>query len=150
MTDENEEVEAEDVEDTEDDQEDDPEVDEADSETSLTWQVKNGRIINKIDGQEAMIQAVAKILETERSVYPIYSEDYGHDLDELIGKSDDYVETEIERVLEEALTEDDRITGVTVDDFTVDGDKATVTATVSTIYGEIEVEQEVDAGDSPN
>lgn len=150
MTDENEEVEAEDVEDTEDDQEDDPEVDEADSETSLTWQVKNGRIINKIDGQEAMIQAVAKILETERSVYPIYSEDYGHDLDELIGKSDDYVETEIERVLEEALTEDDRITGVTVDDFVVDEDKATVTATVSTIYGEIEVEQEVDAGDSPN
>lgn len=150
MTDEDEEVEAEDVEDTEDDQEDDPEVDEVDSETSLTWQVKNGRIINKIDGQEAMIQAIAKILETERSVYPIYSEDYGHDLDELIGKSDDYVETEIERVLEEALTEDDRITGVTVDDFTVDGDKATVTATVSTIYGEIEVEQEVDAGDSPN
>ena len=150
MTDEDEEVEAEDVEDAEDDQEDDPEVDEVDSETSLTWQVKNGRIINQIDGQDAMIQAISKILETERSVYPIYSEDYGHDLDELIGKSDDYVETEIERVLEEALTEDDRITGVTVDDITVDGDKATVTATVSTIYGEVEVEQEVDTGDSPN
>ena len=150
MTDENEGVEEVEEEDTKDDQEDDPEVDEVDSETSLTWQVKNGRIINKIDGQEAMIQAISKILETERSVYPIYSEDYGHDFDELIGKSDDYVETEIERVLEEALTEDDRITGVTVDDITVDGDKATVTATVSTIYGEIEVEQEVDAGDSPN
>ena len=134
--------------DVEDDQTDDPEDDDTDAETSLTWQVKNGRIVTKIDDEMAVIQAIEKILETERSAYPIYSEDYGHDLDELVGKSEDYVEAEIQRVLEEALTEDDRITGVTVDSFDVnEDDTATITATVSTIYGDLTVEQEVDTSD---
>lgn len=130
-----------------DDQVDDPEDDE-DIETSLTFKVANGRIGGKIDGQEAMIQAISKIMETERSVYPIYSEDYGNDLDELIGKNFDFVETEIERVLEEALEEDDRVTGVSVDEIEeTDSASLLVTATVSTIYGDLEVTQEVDGPD---
>ena len=133
--------------DDEDDQVDDPEDDE-DVETSLTFKVANGRIRGKIDGQEAMIQAISKIMETERSVYPIYSEDYGNDLDELIGKSTDFVETEIERVLEEAFEEDERVTGVSVDAIEeTDSTSLLVTATVSTIYGELEVTQEVDGPD---
>lgn len=132
----------------EDDQTDDLEIEDVDTETSLTWEVKNGRIVSKIDDEAAVIQAIEKILETERSAYPIYSENYGHDLDELVGKSEDYVEAEIQRVLEEALTEDDRITGVTVDGFDVDeDDTATITATVSTIYGDLSVPQEVDTSD---
>lgn len=130
-----------------DDQVDDPEDDE-DIETSLTFKVANGRIGGKIDGQEAMIQAISKIMETERSVYPIYSEDYGNDLDELIGKNFDFVETEIERVLEEALEEDDRVTGVSVDEIEeTDSASLLVTVTVSTIYGDLEVTQEVDGPD---
>ena len=134
--------------DDEDDQVDDPEDDDDDAETSLTFKVENGRIGGKIDGQEAMIQAISKIMETERSVYPIYSEDYGNDLDELIGKSFDFVETEIERVLEEALEEDERVTGVSVDSIEeTDSTSLLVTATVSTIYGDLEVTQEVDSSD---
>lgn len=132
----------------EDDQVDDPEDDDDDAETSLTFKVSNDRIGGKIDGQEAMIQAISKIMETERSVYPIYSEDYGNDLDELIGKNFDFVETEIERVLEEALEEDERVTGVSVDSIEeTDSTSLLVTATVSTIYGELEVTQEVDSLD---
>lgn len=133
--------------DDEDDQIDDPEDDE-DIETSLTFKVDGGRIGGKIDGQEAMIQAISKIMETERAVYPIYSEDYGNDLDELIGKSFDFVETEIERVLKEALEEDERVTGVSVDSIEeTDSTSLLVTATVSTIYGDLEVTQEVDGPD---
>lgn len=133
--------------DDEDDQVDDPEDDE-DVETSLTFKVNSGRIGGKIDDQEAMIQAISKIMETERSVYPIYSEDYGNDLDELVGKSFDFVETEIERVLEEAFEEDERVTGVSVDAIEeTDSTSLIVTATVSTIYGELEVTQEVDGPD---
>lgn len=133
--------------DDEDDQVDDPEDDD-DAETSLTFKVANGRIGGKIDGQEAMIQAISKIMETERSAYPIYSEDYGNDLDELIGKNFDFAETEIERVLEEALEEDERVTGVSVDAIEeTDSASLLVTATVSTIYGELEVTQEVDGPD---
>lgn len=139
-----------DVADDGDDQVDDPEDDE-DIETSLTFEVANGRIGGKIDGQDAMIQAISKIMETERSVYPIYSEDYGNDLDELIGKNFDFVETEIERVLEEALEEDDRVTGVSVDSIEeTDSASLLVTATVSTIYGDLEVTQEVDSPDGDN
>lgn len=133
--------------DDEDDQVDDPEDDE-DVETSLTFKVNSGRIGGKIDDQEAMIQAISKIMETERSVYPIYSEDYGNDLDELVGKSFDFIETEIERVLEEAFEEDERVTGVSVDAIEeTDSTSLIVTATVSTIYGELEVTQEVDGPD---
>lgn len=136
--------------DDEDDQVDDPEDDE-DVETSLTFKVSNGRIGGKIDGQEAMIQAISKIMETERSVYPIYSEDYGNDLDELVGKSFGFVETEIERVLEEALEEDERVTGISVDSIEeTDSTSLIVTATVSTIYGDLEVTQEVDGPDGDN
>lgn len=139
-----------DVADDGDDQVDDPEDDE-DVETSLTFEVANGRIGGKIDGQDAMIQAISKIMETERSVYPIYSEDYGNDLDELIGKNFDFVETEIERVLEEALEEDDRVTGVSVDAIEeTESASLLVTATVSTIYGDLEVTQEVDSPDGDN
>lgn len=137
--------------DDEDEQVDDPEDDDEDVETSLTFKVSNGRIGGKIDGQEAIIQAISKIMETERSVYPIYSEDYGNDLDELVGKNFDFVETEIERVLEEALEEDERVTGVSVDSIEeTDSTSLLVTATVNTIYGDLEVTQEVDGPDGDN
>lgn len=137
--------------DDEDEQVDDPEDDDEDVETSLSFKVSNGRIGGKIDGQEAIIQAISKIMETERSVYPIYSEDYGNDLDELVGKNFDFVEAEIERVLEEALEEDERVTGVSVDAIEeTDSTSLLVTATVNTIYGDLEVTQEVDGPDGDN
>jgi hypothetical protein len=37
---------------------------------TLTFQIANGRIRNKFDGLGAMVQAVDKILKTERFVFP--------------------------------------------------------------------------------
>ena len=69
---------------------------------SLTYQVVNGRILGKIDGIEAMLQAVNKILRTDRFVFTIYSDQYGNDLSELIGKELPYVKAELGRFFDEA------------------------------------------------
>ena len=42
-----------------------------DDEPTLTFKVENGRIRGKVDELAAMVQAVDKILRTERLVYPI-------------------------------------------------------------------------------
>lgn len=68
-----------------------------------------------IDGLEALKQTVETILSVERYKFPIYSWNYGIELDSLIGKSYNYVITEIRRRIEEALEMDDRIE--TVDNF---------------------------------
>ncbi|TPR21455.1 DUF2634 domain-containing protein [Apilactobacillus timberlakei] len=113
--------------------------------TSRTYSVKNGRVINMIDDYEAMVQAVDKIMQTERFVYSIYDENYGHDLNDLIAKDFDYIQVEAERMIEEALKADDRVTDVTVDDIEKTGsDKLLITATVDTIFGKVDIEKGVD------
>jgi len=116
---------------------------------TLTYQVKNGRILNKFDGHEAMIQAVDKILKTERFVYPIYDNQYGNDFFELFGKSFDYATVEVERMVKEALLADDRVLSVSVDDIQViDRTILKVNGSCATVYGDIPIESEVSVNDS--
>lgn len=111
---------------------------------TLTYHVKNGRILEMTDGREAMVQAVDKILKTDRFTYPIYDEQYGNDFSELFGKDFEYAKIEVQRMLEEALFADDRITDVEVDDIQQTGPTAlTVTGTATTIYGDLPIESEV-------
>ena len=64
------------------------------------------------DGQEAMKQAIYKILNTERYQYVMYSWNYGIELLDLYGEPVSYVCPELERRITEALTWDDRIQSV--------------------------------------
>lgn len=77
-----------------------------------TFDTSTGQMI---DGLEALKQTVETILSVERYKFPIYSWNYGIELDSLVGKSYNYVITEIRRRIEEALEMDDRIE--TVDNF---------------------------------
>lgn len=77
-----------------------------------TFDTSTGQMI---DGLEALKQTVETILNIERYKFPIYSWNYGIELDSLIGKDYNYVITEMRRVIEEALEMDDRIE--TVDNF---------------------------------
>ncbi|NLR31404.1 DUF2634 domain-containing protein [Lactobacillus sp. ZJLC3-7] len=116
---------------------------------SRTYLVKNGRIQSMIDGREAMVQAIDKILRTERFVFPIYTEDYGNDFNELLGKDFDYAEVEVERMLEEAMYADDRVTDVRVDDVQkMNSTTLMVSGTVETIFGTVPIESEVTLGES--
>ncbi|WP_350028403.1 DUF2634 domain-containing protein [Levilactobacillus brevis] len=116
---------------------------------SRTYLVKNGRIWSMTDGREAMVQAIDKILRTERFVFPIYNEDYGNDFNELLGKEFDYAEVEVERMLEEAMYADDRVTDVRVDDVQkMNSTTLMVSGTVETIFGTVPIESEVTLGES--
>ena len=92
----------------------------------------------KTDELEAVKQAVYKILNTERYTYPIYSWDYGIELEDLFGQPIPWVYPELERRITEALTWDDRINSVT--DFEFENFRNDVHAkfTVNTIYGSYE------------
>jgi len=70
---------------------------------------KEKRIIGEIDGLEAVSQAVYKILHTERFNSLIYSWDYGVEFEVLIGKDYDFILGDLQRRIEEALLQDDRI-----------------------------------------
>lgn len=104
-----------------------------------------GRIGGFCDETEAMKQAIYKILLTERFAYLIYSWNYGIEWNAVAGKSYPVFESEIRRVIREALLADSRITDVT--DFEVvqiDKRTASVKFTADTIFGEIPIEREVD------
>lgn len=96
------------------------------------------------DEQEAMKQAIYKILMTERYQYIMYSWDYGIETLDLYGEPVSYVCPELERRITEALLCDERIEDVS--DFNFDtSEKGTVKAsfTVHTVFGEVQAEREV-------
>ena len=106
--------------------------------------LNSNRITGYVDGLEAVKQAVYLILSTERYKYPIYSWNYGVELVDLIGKPMPYVMADLPRRIEEALTQDNRITEVTDFQFEKKGTKLHVTFTVVSNVGNISTELEVD------
>lgn len=98
------------------------------------------RIVGFVDEQEAMEQAIFKILQTERYDHlAIYNGYYGSELKEMIGWNPIVVIAHAQPRIVEALLRDERITSVT--DFTTEVKKSKiyVNFTVKTIYGDIKV-----------
>lgn len=106
--------------------------------------LQNGRIRGFTDGQEAMRQAIYKVLSTERFLYGAYSDNYGVELYDLIGMPVSYVLPEIKRCITEALTWDSRIRSVDGFSFEIEGGKVHCTFVVHTIYGDIDAEKVVE------
>ena len=113
--------------------------------TSYTYNINRNtnRISGYIDDKDAIIQAIYLILQTERYESMIYNWYYGVEFDGLIGKQRDYVTSELQRVIREALTEDDRIIEVSDFDITYTEDSALIVFLVQTNIGDITIEWEV-------
>ena len=102
------------------------------------------RVSGYTEELDAVNQAVYLILSTERYAFPIYSWDYGVELVDLIGKPIPYVMSEVQRRIEDALTQDDRIEGCSDFEFDLlEKDKLIVKFTVNSIYGALSSEVEV-------
>lgn len=96
------------------------------------------------DGQEAMKQAIYKILNTERYQYVMYSWNYGIELLDLYGEPVSYVCPELERRITEALTWDDRIQSVDNFEFNISKKgEILVTFTAHTVFGNVVTEKVV-------
>jgi hypothetical protein len=102
-------------------------------------QYTKDRTVGWTDEQEAMKQAIFKILNTERYDFVIYSDNYGVELKKLIGKHVAYVIPEIERRISEALLWDSRITSVFDFEFDVQKKIINTQFKVNTIFGEIPI-----------
>ena len=104
----------------------------------LTYRLGSTTVAGKIDKLESIKQAVYHILSTERYSSPIYDDNYGVELEQYIGKDIGYIQADIENTLKEALTQDDRITNVVVNDVKKSDKQknaCVIEFTVYTIYG---------------
>lgn len=102
-----------------------------------------GVLTGYVDRQEAMKQAVFLILSTERYRYPIYSWNYGVELENLYGTSMPYAMSEVRQRIAEALLQDSRITAVDNFEMEATGENLHARFVVHTIFGDIEAERTV-------
>ncbi|WEI91861.1 DUF2634 domain-containing protein [Enterococcus casseliflavus] len=111
---------------------------------SRTYRLQNGRIAGWIDELAAMRQAIEKVLHTERFTWLIYTDNYGVELKSLLGEDLDLVMAEMERIVRETLSVDERI--IEIENFQVTQESRNtllVSFFVTTIFGSIQMEQEV-------
>lgn len=119
---------------------------EIEEQPSLTYKMGlNGDSVRGfVDVQEAIKQAIYRILNTERYQYVIYPWYYGIETIDLYGEPVTYVCPELERRITEALLIDTRIISVTDFEFDLEV-KGVVHATfmVNTVYGAIKADKGV-------
>lgn len=93
-------------------------------------------VTGNCENLEELRQAIFCILSTERYRYPVYSWNYGIELEDLYGKPMDYVMSELQRRITEALTQDDRIEAVDNFEFETVGKRILAVFIVHTIFGD--------------
>lgn len=106
---------------------------------SLTWYINKttNRIQGEVDNLAAVQQAVDIILNVERFRWQIYSPNSGMQWDDLIGQNPGYVASEVQRRILDALSVDDRVTGISNFNYSISGDTMTAYLTVNTVYGDV-------------
>lgn len=104
---------------------------------------KNKVIVGTCDMEDALKQALDKVLNTEFDQYVIY-DDYGIELQDLIGMDLDYVQCEIKDRIREAVLNDDRFDSVDNFEFKKSGRKLQVSFVVTAEEEQIESEVEMD------
>lgn len=116
------------------------------SQPSRTWIIDRDtmQVAGMDEGLEAVRQAVEIALDVERFRWTIYSANFGSELDELVGQDEALITAEIPRLVEGALSQDDRVVQVEDYVFTRTGpDSMHVAFTVRTVYGNLIEEMQI-------
>jgi hypothetical protein len=126
-----------------------PEAIETDTELPMykevAWDYKNNIPVYKngnpviIEGKEAVLVWAWNALHTQRFRYEIYTWDYGNEAESLIGQnfSDELKQSEAARYIKECLVINPYITDVKNISVGFADSILTVTGTLVTIYGEV-------------
>ena len=107
------------------------------------FDIENDVINGFCDGLESMKQVIYKILNTERYEHIMYSWNYGIELRDLFGEPINYVVSELQRRVTEALVQDDRIKSVDGFNYNIDRKTVHLNFTVHTIFGDVQSEKVV-------
>ena len=107
------------------------------SRPSRTWIIdRNTMQVGYMDeGLEAVRQAVEIALNVDRFRWQIYNTSFGNELNDLIGDDADYIMSEFPRMVDDALSVDDRVIDTADYVFNIDGDSMDVSFTVNTVFG---------------
>lgn len=109
-------------------------------EPSKTWIIdKNTNQVKGIDdGLAAMQQLVDVMLNTERYKWQIYTDNFGVELEDIPGQDQAFIEAELPRRIEDAMSVDDRIESVQNFKF-IQTELGSLICTfdVSTVYGTV-------------
>lgn len=129
------------------------EIEEETDQITKTYHIdfQNGCINGKVEGLEAVKQAIVKILLTERFKNLIYTDDYGCEVKDTMmsdENTDAFLESEIPELISDALSIDERILEVSNFEFsemdeTGVKDALYISFDVATIYGDMTMEVEI-------
>lgn len=99
----------------------------------------------KVSGKEAIKVWIWNCLHTERFRYAIYSWDYGAELDQYIGDAltEEFINTDCEAEITEALLINPYINGISNFSISFEKTKLSISFTVNTTFGDLEVETSV-------
>ena len=137
-----------------------PEIDFSDAENTLETDFDEGNYTFKLDyatgnisrelvtGAKAVEQFVLLALRAPRFEHAIYSDQFGSEILDLIKDQKEftlaYLESELERLVIEAIIYDDRVADVTNFEITFTENNAHIKFTVETIDEFIEIEEVLD------
>ena len=125
-----------------DDAELDAEVEEDKEPSDYEIDFEAGKLTGRIiTGLPAIKQWVMIVLGTDKYYYTQYSWNHGCELRDLIGKGfkQDYIESEVKRIITDALSMSKDIKGISNLVVSYEGDTLTAAFTLDTIYGSEEV-----------
>lgn len=114
------------------------------TETPREYEIdfKTGKLTGRIvEGLDAIKVWIYLALNVPRYRHVIYTWDYGNELDTLVGQSytKDYLELEVNRMIEEALFINENILSIDNLEVTQTSDKISVSFTANTLYGEVDI-----------
>lgn len=115
------------------------------AQPSKTWIIDRNtlQVAYMDEGLEAVRQAVEIALNVERFRWQIYNTNFGAELSELVGDDEAYIEAELPRMVEDALSPDNRVVSVDNYTFSRSGDALSVSFSVHTVFGDLEEEVEL-------
>ena len=116
------------------------------SQPSKTWIIDRNtmQVACMDEGLKAVRQAVEIALNVERYRWTIYSANFGAELGDLVGQDAALITAEIPRLVEGALSVDDRVIQVEGYVFTRTGPASMhVSFTVRTVYGDLIEEMQI-------
>ena len=110
--------------------------------------ILDGSNVSVLSGIDALRIWIEKVIRTQVGRYPLYSDEYGVNIEDLIigkGYGFDFIETELKREIQTSLLRNSDITAIRSFTVSKKGTVLDIQFTAVTVYGELTEEQIYDS-----